>query len=94
VSFYSIVCICHFVVNKKTSHSGISSPDEFLVVTLRIIIHSTVSAVWLEIRSLKNLDNVVPCQRTLNVHCFLIVLNDWCKLQTGWTKLREPWIGN
>jgi len=33
VSFYCTVCVlsCLIVANKKTSHSGISSPDEFLV---------------------------------------------------------------
>jgi len=31
VSFYSTVCVFHVVVNKITSRSGISSPDEFLV---------------------------------------------------------------
>jgi len=34
MSFYSNVCVYHVVVNKKTSRSGISSSDEFLVKQL------------------------------------------------------------
>jgi len=31
IGFYSTMCVYHVVINKKTSCSGISSPDEFLV---------------------------------------------------------------
>jgi len=38
------VCVYHFVVNKKTSRSGISSSDEFLVVLQTIDIFAKYTA--------------------------------------------------